>query len=368
MHPQIYILIVNFIATPINILLHELGHASAALMLSSEPVHIDLALQPQSKIFDIKFGRLRISFSWRNLFFHSGLTHYSGVTSIWFHRIIILSGILVNALVLILTLKFGARYANSRLSACILFGIALNCVILIISNLWPRVARIGKESYETDGLLLLNSFKRNQNPWHNIVSLYDRKRFADCINLLCSVTIDDSLETPKLRFAVFCCTRQVGYPQLGRFAVALAQRAQETDDILALFFAYAHLNDFDKAAFYLAAWKERDPENPNHSSNAGFLAMIQGDFANAKSLFETALESRQTAYIYANLGYICSKLGENASSESYLQRAKEIDENEPYLHRAIAQISLENSNIDVARRAYAKALAIRENIYPIYGL
>nr|WP_032073186.1 peptidase M50 [Leptospira interrogans]AGZ84963.1 Peptidase_M50B family protein [Leptospira interrogans serovar Canicola] len=85
-----------FLSTPVNIIFHEFGHAISALIFTKSMVHIDLCDGVTGKLIDFTIGRLRLTFSWQNLFYHSGLTIHAPVKSLTASRIIILSGVVLS--------------------------------------------------------------------------------------------------------------------------------------------------------------------------------------------------------------------------------------------------------------------------------
>lgn len=357
------------LATPINVILHEIGHAIPSLLFTKGDVHIDLGDSDKGKICDFRIGRLRFSFSWHNLLFHHGLTRHKLAPSFNALRLILLSGVIFNFASLFFCVRFLLPSINSQYSAVIISALFLNCAFLSIGSLIPRQVSINNAQFASDGLLFIRTFQAKHRFPIEFARLIEKREFQNTIKFLekkLDIIPDDEI---TLRAAISISLRPQGYHILSHFREILKTKPHSAENLEFLFLSSIHLSDEAAARFYLNQWGAIDPDSPTFKSNSAFLAMENGQHTVAFAVFSELLKQRgETAYVLGNLAYIEYMLGNLNKSAELLARALQLNPNEAYVHRAMALIELVKENKESAKQAYTRAKGLNEGVYRIKAL
>ncbi|PJZ57164.1 hypothetical protein CH367_10465 [Leptospira barantonii] len=368
MPPYLIFLLSSFISTPLNIILHEFGHAIAALMFTKSTVHINLCDGTTKNLFEITIGRFRITFSWRNLFYHSGLTIHAPVESLITSRIIFLSGVAFNGIIALPLFGFIALNFSSDFIQWMLIGFFFNFLLLSLGNLYPREIKVGGKVYGTDGLLFIRSFQKSSLLWAEIATALNKQAYAEAASIIVNTRKLPEFGFDQLRTIIYYCLRPVGYSAIARVIKHFAKDVSGKDDFFLLGLAYAHLNETEKAKLYFTKVSQIEPDNYGSRISLAFLSMVEGDFIRAQHAFTEIYKVNPTAYVCAHLAYIFGRLGDVERQNSLMHEAELLDGSEAYLHRTRALIYLDQGLIDKAQEAYSLAVELNNRIYPIQRL
>lgn len=329
MNSYLFFIISWVVATPFNILTHELGHAIPALLFTQGPVYLDLCEGRVKGVLKFRIGRLHISLSWKNLFFESGLTEHILTRSDNAERLVILSGVIFSGFVVGGIISIALAIPCSDLVAIAIYiALPLNWLFTSIVSLFPREQNIRGKIHESDGLRFFRTFQKKGLAELHFLRHYHYEEYDQALGALKELPIDYIKERRLSTMAMFVCLKTKAFDILPLYEEALVKSNDLLQILEVVVLLCVEIEAYDMAERYLLKWEDLEPSNERILLQRGILRLTQGDYPAAKAQFSEALKNAASASTYAWLAYIDCKLRNVESCYEFLNKALELDPND----------------------------------------
>ena len=352
-----------FLTRPFIVLLHEMGHAIPALLLTPHAVTVYIgSYGDPHRSWQFRLGRLTIWFR-LSLFWKTGLCviPQQDMAS-WRRALFVLGGPVTSAIIAGVGCYFIFNY--NLHGALKLFIVAFTLVALfdLLLNLIPNTQSIrlnnGKTTYnDGQSLKILWYYRKFEAEYEMAVHHHNHQEYRQAA-ILFERFIAYNLLSPEIyECAIFSLVNLHEYEAALKtyqdYAASYTPSAQ-----------YYGIGGWLKAitGFPLDALVEYDmalelnPDNPIHLNNKGYTLNLLGRYPEAVQLFNKAIELQpEFAYPYSNRGLSRIKAGEVAQGLADINRSLELDPSESYGHRNLGIYYLEQNDISEAQKHFNRA-------------
>lgn len=346
-----------------TVILHELGHAIAGLILFKEQISIYIGSygDPQKGI-NFKIARLKIHFKYNPLLWNHGLctsksTHMSFIQGYVFILADPLSSLLVS-IICLYTLIIPEPHAV----------IKIVCLCLFLSSLMDFFQNINPNK---DPILLYDGTLA-YNDGQSLRLLREYRDMYKEITLLSQYYFNDEIEEGISLFDNEYSKRPD--PNILRLGIALCMKGEYFKKTISLFEEFSEkyeLNAEDYCNYALAysysgehqialAFYEKSLTLDAHAffslNNRGYTLNILERYEEAIVDFSMAIELNPNfAYAYSNRGLSKIKLGDIQSGLNDLDKSIEIDRENPYAYKNLGIYYKDRGEYSEAKKLFSKA-------------
>ena len=351
------------ITRPLTVLLHELGHAIPAILLTGRKVSIYIGSHGDpNKSFKIDLGALTIFFRYNLFAWRLGLCVPSAEEiSINKQIIYTLTGPITSLIIATIACYFTFVYdlhGFLKLFLVVFFGSAL---FDLAGNLIPNESGIklndGRIAYN-DGYTLKRLFYYKSLPkeYSEAAGLYHEKKFSEAAILfaqLLSVRKDENIY--RLAINAHLQIKDYGKAKELSQSFALTEK-MNSDDLHWMAFSYSQLGLINEAMDLYDKALRLNPENQYSLNDKGYTLNLMNRFEEAIPFFDKTIElDKNAAYAYNNRGLAKLKLGKTEEGLQDINRSFELDINNSYAYKNLGIYYFDKAEFDEALRLFEKA-------------
>lgn len=327
---------------PMSILLHELGHAIPALLLTKERVTIYIGSYGDPAR-SVKFALRGLDIYFRyNPFYWKGGLCVPSADSVSINKQIIytVTGPITSLIIAAVACYLTFAYDWHGFLKLFLVEFLILAVLDLFVNLYPGSRPIhlydGTVTY-TDGymLQLLLYYKRFPKNYERAFDLYQQKRYADALELLKTMINNGIKEENVYRLASASYLLNGNYQEvtdiLGEFALSYEMNAEDCSH---MGFSYGQLGLYEKAVDWYDRSLQLDPNNINSLHNKGYTLNEMNNYEEAIPLFDKVLTlDADFAFAYCNRGLAKIKSGKMAEGLQDIDQGIVLDKDNSYNYR-----------------------------------
>jgi len=377
--PLLFLFIVLFavITRSFTVLLHELGHAIPAIIMTRQPVSIYIGSygDPKKSLY-FRIGLLNVwfrfnPFSWRLGVCIPSAKHISINTQI----IYTLTGPLTSFLFAVIFSYLAFAFELHESIKFILIIFLCSSLYDMFINLTPRTTPImlhnGTLTYN-DGYLLKQLFFYKSLPkeYEVAVELYNQHKFAEAATTLNDILNNGFKDKVIYRLIINSLFQAKNYEQAKDLIEEFTNLDElNSDDYASTGFMYSQLNQHCEALECYDKSLQLNHINMYSLNNKGFTLNLLNQFNEAILLFDKAIENDNTlAYSYSNRGLAKVKIGQTDSGLKDINRSFQLDGNDPYGYRNLGIYHLDRNEYSKALELFRKAKELDNTTYMIDDL
>jgi tetratricopeptide (TPR) repeat protein len=360
----LYMFIPWFIVRPVTTLVHELGHAIPALILTGEGGALYLgSYGDPTKSLRLKIGRLRIFLRYNLFRWNTGLFVKDAKDVPINHQIIyVLSGSLTSFLLAAVACYFAFFFGLHGFLKLLFITFLISAIWDLFANLIPSstpiMAHDGDVTYN-DGRLLktLFRFKRYSDDYSRAVSLYEAKKFTEVIDIIESLKQKWGSDGNISRLGLCAELELKNYVKAKCYVdeiMRLSDLAQP--DYLNAGYVCIRLGLNEEAMGYLDKALQLSPNDLTVLNNKGYLLAILEQYHEAIPFLDRAIEiDPNYAHAYNNRGLARYKTGEVESGLADIYHSISLDAENPYTYRNLGVYYLDINEPRQALEFFEKA-------------
>lgn len=363
-----------FIARPLTVLFHELGHAIPAVMLTRQKVTIYVgSYGDPKKSIKLNFGVLVIFFRYNPFAWRLGLCVPSATTVSSNKQIVYtLTGPLASLAIATIACYFTFAYdlhGFLKLFLIVFLGSAfLDLLVNLIPNETPIKLYDGSITYN-DGYSLkqLFYFKRLPEEYSEAANLFNAQRYGDAAILFEKLLSDGIKDENIYRLAISSYLQHKKYKKAKELSDAFSLTGKmSSDDLTNIALSYSQLGFHDEALKLYDKSLELNPDNKFSLNNKGYTLNLMNEFEKAISFFDKAIEvDKDFAYSYNNRGLAKIKLGQTEEGLQDINHSFKIDPNNSYAYRNLGIYHFEREEFDEALNLFVKAKELDSSTHMI---
>jgi tetratricopeptide (TPR) repeat protein len=375
----IFICIVLFvlITRPFTVLLHELGHAIPAIIMTKQPVSIYVGSYGDPKnSLHFRVGLLGIWLKYNPFLWRLGQCVPSAKQISTNKKIIYtLTGPLTSFVFALVACYFTFAYGFHGYVKLILVIFLGSAILDLFVNLIPRAEPVrlynGSLSYN-DGYQLKKLFyyKIFSKEYEQAVELYTQQKFGEAALAFKNLLKIGLKYEDVYRLAINSFFQVKNYTQVKviseRFII---QGNMNSDDFGILAISYSQIGEHDNALELYDKSLELNPNNIYSLSNKGFTMNLLNKFEEAIPLFDKAIElDKAFAYSYNNRGLSKIKIGKTEEGLEDINYSFKLDEYDSYGYRNLGIHHLDKGDYSKALDLFRKAKELDGNTHMIDDL
>ncbi|MFK7755425.1 MAG: tetratricopeptide repeat protein [Flavobacteriales bacterium] len=363
---------ITIFVRPITTLLHELGHAIAALVFYSGKVHVYVGSYGDKNVGKhLSIGRLHVHFDLNILSMNRGVCEAPDATKgLIKNMIFVAAGPFISILIIVVSAWFvfnGDFHSIYKIMLCIIiFSSAMDLRFNLEKNHDPIILANGK-SVHNDGTTLRNLWE-NRNHTDDIVRISNliREKKLQEVNFMFDQSLKFTKNKTLLRLGAY------NYLVTGKHEDAInlnltlkTQTILTSIDEVNLGISYVLSGDIEQAQKSFERALIKDDTNARVYLNQGYLSLYLEKFQLAVEQFKQGLRiDPMNTFGMANLFLAEHKLGYE-DKESSIKELTEIFDLEPFAFRNLGIIQLEKGNVDNALKSFRAAKNIDPYIHQI---
>lgn len=365
-----FFVLLVLIARQFTVLIHELGHAIPAILMTRKTVSIYIgSYGDPTKSVHFKIGLLEIWFRYNLFSWNAGLCAPSAkLVSINKQIVYTLTGPLASFLIAVVACYITFAFDLHGFLKLILIIFLGSSIFDLIVNLTPRAVPIklydGRLTYN-DGYKLLQLFylKKLPKDYQQATELYNQQKFIEAANSFNEILKKGLKDEQIYRLAISSFLQVKNYKQAKDLSDELILLDKmNSDDYTNAGISYAQLEEHDKALEYYNKSLELNPENKYSLNNKGFILNTLNKFEEAIPLFDKAIEIEKTfAYSYNNRGLSKIKIGKVEDGLKDINHSIKLDKNNSYSYRNLGIYHLDKGEYSEALELFKKAKKFDSN-------
>ncbi|MBO9563963.1 MAG: tetratricopeptide repeat protein [Niastella sp.] len=360
---------------PLTVLLHELGHAIPAILLTRQrtTIYIGSYGDPKNSV-RFRVGLLEVYLRYNPFLWMKGLCAPSA-ESISVNRQIVytvtgpIASFVIASIACYITFTYDMHGAL-KLYVVIFLGSALfDLFFNLIPNSHPIRLFDGRIVYN-DGYQLqqLLRYKRFPRSYDNVLKQHGAQRFAESAKVLEKMLADGIVNDSVFQLAINAYLNLGNYKRVKELGERFAQRAEQTPlDLFSLGTAYSRLNMHEAALELYDKALQQDPDHIYSLSDKAYTLNLLNRFEEAIQLFDRiiVLEENSGAYAYSNRGLSRIKLGQTEEGLQDINRAFELGKDNGYAYRNLGIYHLDKGDYEEALQLFIKAKEAEGNVHLI---
>lgn len=372
----VFITITVMITRPLSIILHELGHAIAAMALTRQPVSIYIgSTGDPNNSWNIRVGILDAWFTKNPLFWiiRPGLCVPSAKRFPINKQIIyVLSGPFASLIIASIACYFVFVFDAHVLIKIMLIIFLLSAILDLYINLDPDAKPIflynGKGIYN-DGqkLKILFQYRKYAKEYDQAVELYNQKDYNEASAILQTILQRGHNEVQIFKLII----SSLYYSKNCLKAKEISDQYflnnnPDSDDYAMAGLIYSLLGHSDQALEFYDKSLLQNPTNFYALNNKGFVLNLHNRFDEAIVLFDRVLDlDANSADALSNRGLAKTKLGNVSGGLEDMLNALRIDDKIPYGYRNLGIYYFDHGEYAKAVELFTKAKELDYSIYEI---
>ena len=369
------LLVLVIITRPFTVLLHELGHAIPAMLLTKEGATVYVgSYGDKSQSFKFSIGGLEIWFRYNPLKWHGGVC-IPRAQDISINKIAIyticgpLFSFFIAACFFYLTLSYDLHGSVKLICA-----FALGSTILdLFSNLIPQKMTMADGThFFSDGYTLFNlrTYKRFPDEYANAVESYSKEEYSKTAKYFEDFISRGLVNEDVYRYAstsyLYIQNYERAYEIQKEFEI---KYELNSDDYYNLGLTCSLLNMKEDKMSYFEKSLELNPDNIHSLNNMGYELNKEGEFHEAILLFNKAIEIKNDfAYAYNNRGHAKIEIGQFDEGLKDLQYSLQLDEDNSQVYRNLGIYHLKKDEMAEALKYFLQSKQMDKNTHLIEDL
>jgi tetratricopeptide (TPR) repeat protein len=362
---------------PVTTLLHELGHAIPAILLTKQKVTIYLgSFGNPDKSIRINFKLLEIFFRYNPFAWRLGVCVPSAKNiSINSAIIYTITGPITSFIIAVVGCYFAFTYDLHGFLKLYLIVFLSSAVFDLFFNLIPNARPIklfDGTTTHNDGynLKMMFYYKRYPRDYSKAANLYNEQRFDEAAMFFEKILSNGIEHEDIFRLTMCCYLNTRNFEKIRHLSEKFVLTGtMDSDDFSRMGLAYSHLGLHSSAMEFYDRSLELNPHNKYSLNNKGFTLNLMDKFEEAITLFDRAIETdKDHADAHTNRGLSKVKLGLSEEGLKDIQRAIEIDSENSYGYRNLGIYYFDKGDYDEALLSFVKAQELDENTYLIDDL
>ncbi len=358
-----FLLLGYFLASPVNTIFHELGHALPALLFTKERVRVFFGSYGKEQgALKLYLGKLHLFFNPMMFAWSHGVAMPDGDMSTNQSILVTLMGpftsVFVAVLILILNIYGEPALELQAFSVAFL----LSAFVALVGNLYPKSLPDPREEGEelySDGRIILEllQIKKIEKKYAKGYRYFERGEYQRSGDYFKGLLEKGEINDYYHQAAV------LSFYKAGDLTLALEiqkeyePQFERTSEFLTQWgIRYVILGESAEAIALFDEILQEHPQNLGGLRNRGYTLNLMGQFEKAIADFDMAIEvAPQFAYTYANRGLAYLWLGNEEQALADFHQAMELNPEEAYVHRNLGIYHLEKGRFDLARDHFEKA-------------
>lgn len=361
----------------VNVIIHELGHAIPALIITKNSTKILIgSFDDDTKSFKINLGLLKIWFKRNPLLWGRGACIYNASGVSLNKQILITAGgpfasLLAASAAIIVFLASGEHQQLKAITVPFLFFavsfFTLSAFPIDKSFLSKKGAILFNDGYKIRAMARLKKYSTMQLRAHECYNRGDYKTASQIFEVLL---------TKKITFKTIFLNAFNAYMAHGDYEGVLRICANFSHKFnltasehcnIGIFKTIRGMYEEAKSDFETALALE--PQNILCLCNLGYYYLTTGNFNKALTLFDEAITlDALFAYAYSNRGLVKIKLGQTQGGLNDIHNAIDIDANDAYAYRSLGIYYFDNSDYAKAILNFKKAFELDKTTHLIVEL
>jgi tetratricopeptide (TPR) repeat protein len=356
--------------------IHELGHAIPALLLTKEKVTVYMGSHGDpEKSIQFQIGRLECFFKFNLFYWKGGLCVMSSKEiSVHTDIIVTLFGPLFSLIVAgigILCINFGDF---SDVTVLVLFALVFSCALDFIHNIIPNPKAVVLHDgviVHNDGMQLLNLFKyENVSRKYTVgVHHYHAKEYEKAAAKFEEVLAVRSDHAVFYRLALFSNLSIKNYDKAKEIQNAFKEKFEaqfQVSDYINLGILQNYYNEYEKALETYTKALKIDPKNALILNNRGYALGLLDTHEEAIVDLDTSIElDQEFAFAWNNRGFSKLKIGQLEDGLQDIEKSLELDAKNAYAYRNVGLYHFYKKDYQKALELYKKAFEMDKSVYKI---
>ncbi len=361
---------VLFLVRPFTVVLHELGHGIAALLLSSEKTTLYIgSYGDPAKSHHLNFGRLEIFFKYDILMWDVGMCLPHHFVSFNKFILIVLAGPMVSLLFGISLVYSTIAFEIPGVLKLIFFVCASSAIIDFFNNIIPKSKSI--ELFDgtltnNDGQTLLNllrhkSFSKEYSEAFSLLANKDYKAAAEKFKAM----LDGGMQIDYVhRVAIWTSLQLKDYPMAKELDKQFREKYElGANDYVTSGLIKSRMKAYEEGLCDYNKSLEITPSNVYALNNRGYTCNVLGRYNDAIVDFDKVLELDPTfAHSLNNRGFSKIKLGKLEEGYSDIIASLRLDNQNAYAFRNFGIYHFEKSEFQSALENFEKAAQLDSDI------
>ena len=362
------------IVRPLTTLIHELGHAIPAVLLTKQRVTMYVGSYGKSEgSIHIRISLLDIYFKYNPFTWGSGLCAISA-TRLSINRQIayIVTGPLASSVISFIACYIAFSHELHGFLKLFLVIFLGSGILDLALNLLPIEAAIVSESGNTvyrDGyqIKLLFYYKRFSEEHDEAVELYQNGQYTKASSIFLKL-LKNGLRDQSIYYATIAsCFHDNNHKQaIDVYEKYAKHHKLNIEDLSTLGTCHAALGKFEKGIDFFDLVLKQDPNHKRSILNKAYTLSQLFKFKEAIELFDKCSDSSDNlSYIYANRGLCNIKIGEHEEGLEEIKYSVEIDSNNAYGYKNLGVYHFEKEEFQDALKFLKKAKEINKGTHDI---
>jgi tetratricopeptide (TPR) repeat protein len=362
------------ILRPFIVLLHELGHAIPAIIMTKEIVSIYIgSFGDSKKSFQLKGGLLVVwisknPFSWT----HGYCVSKSKEFSLNKQLIFTLTGPFMSLIISVISSYFILFHDLSGLLKLILLIVLASSLIDFFWSIIPRSKPINRENGKwlyNDGFQIkeLLYLKKLPKEYSQGVSLYNKEKYAEAALLFSEILKRGFKHIQIYRLTISSFLQVKNYEQPKEFMEEFAALNElNSDDFGNIGVIYSYHDQHEVAMEFYDKSLNLNPNNKYSLNNKGFTLNFLHKYEEAIPLFDQVITiDGDFAYSYSNRGLAKIKMGQLEEGREDIHYSIKLDDSNSYSFCHMGIYFLEKGENKSALDLFKKAKEMDSTTYRI---
>lgn len=362
------------VARPITILLHELGHAIPALLVTDSEVEVYLGSYGSKKqMLKLKINRLTFFFKYNTFLWQKGLcVPLAKAVSIKRQILYILMGPLTSLFIALLCISLTYFLKAQNTFFAFLISITISALIDFFYTIIPYKEKIildDDREVENDGSALINLLKlREINPAiEKAAKEFDNQNFEEAGKLYQKILSRLPNNMDAYRSVILCAIQIRDWETAKRFDDEFAKKfTLNSNDFVHSGFIDSQLSKHEDAISKYDKSLKLDENNIYSLNNRGYTFNLLERYSEAIEDFNKVIKTDpEFAYAYNNRGLAKIKLGAVEDGLEDISKSIELDENNSYAYKNLGIFHFDKGEIELALTNFMKAKDIDKYTHEI---
>ncbi|MEO7312436.1 MAG: tetratricopeptide repeat protein [Chitinophagaceae bacterium] len=365
------------VSRPLTVVLHELGHAIPAILLTKQKVTIYIgSYGDPRKSIKFHIGRLEIFFRYNVFAWRLGICVPSE-KNISVNRQIVytITGPFTSFIVAVIACYFTFTYDMHGLLKILLVVFLTSSILDLLINLTPNKTPIqlfsGKFVYN-DGykLKLLFYYKKFPGEFEKAMVLFNQQRYSESTVLFNKFLTKNLKEETIYRLAIHSNLQIKDYEKAKEISDTFIKLGKMTsDDFSNIGLAYSQLGFHEQAIGFYNESLEQNPDNKYSLNNMGYALNLLNRYDEAIPIFDRAIEIDSAfAYSYNNRGLSKIKTGKTEEGLKDINYSFELDKDNSYGYRNLGIYHLDKGEYKEALKLFTKAMELDSSTHMVLEL
>lgn len=346
--------------------IHELGHAIPALLLTKEKVTVYMGSHGNpEKSMQFHLGRLECFFKF-NLFYWKGglcVMHEKDI-SVRTSFIVTIFGPLFSLIVAGIGILILSLNEFGDVAKLVIFALIFSCIVDFLNNIFPNRDTITLHDgtfTNNDGMQLLTllKFRKSYRKFQLGKHYMENSEFEDAANTFEEALKFENNEDVFYRLAVYANLMQQDFDKAKTLQEVFSEKYGnlfETNDYINLSVIQSHFEAYEEVIISTSKVLEENPNNTDILNNRGYAYGMLDKHTEAIADLDKAITIEPDfAFAWNNRGFSKLKLGQLQEAYKDIDHSLQLDNKNPYGYRNLGLYYFYKEDYQKALGLYQKA-------------